>query len=136
MEIQARAAAFNARVAEIVNCPDTTEALGEYLWDFYKAYYGFRPRFVDLADREDVARTLASVEADFEGNKETFEGRQFLRNQGWLIEETDPELIARAEFLAEQERQTVDNLYKSEEEVLYGPYEEGKYEYLFEVYQA
>jgi hypothetical protein len=36
--------------------------------------------------------------------KESFAGREELRTNGWVIEETDPELIKQAKWLADERK--------------------------------
>ena len=76
--------------------------------DFHKELHGFRPRTMALC-ASDYPNHAALVEAMshlqclddglrhyMESMKQTFEGREQLREGGWLIEETDPQYIAAA----------------------------------------
>jgi hypothetical protein len=40
--------------------------------------------------------------------KSTFEGREELREQGWVVEESDPELAKRAQWLADERKREQD----------------------------
>ena len=82
------------------------EELQGYYSDFHKDFYGHRPRSYATAEqwanREYLIREIDTIHARFERLKSTFEGREFLREQGWLIEEEDPQLILRAAVLKDE----------------------------------
>jgi hypothetical protein len=79
--------------------------------DYHKEFYGYRPRFAtpDQVNSEQwLTEQIAEIDRQIEDRKKTFEGRESLRADGWIIEETDPELIKRAELL-EKYRATLRN---------------------------
>lgn len=78
--------------------------------DYHKDMYGFRPRNCYSSTKEDIIRLLTEMDNAFNQRKETFAGREQLREEGWVISETDPELIQRALWL-KQERDLVDERY-------------------------
>lgn len=82
--------------------------------DFHKDFYGFRPRYSSNEQWNSEAyleAQIKSIHDQMEAMKSTFQGREELREQGWVIEETDPEMIQwaawlkseRDRFYAEQE---------------------------------
>lgn len=87
--------------------------LTDYLSDFHKAVFGYRLRC--YGDPLDVVEAhLDSVYAYMDRMKETFEGRQELRDDGWVIEEEDPELQAKAD-----EAQRLRDLWNAERDRQY-----------------
>ena len=82
--------------------------LASYYSDFHKDVNGYRPRWIiGCADgftsveelRAGLVQIRAAVDqlhADIERSKSTFEGREALREDGWLIEETDPAYLEAA----------------------------------------
>ena len=80
------------------------ELLG--IWsDFHKDYYGFRPSGYAAEQVQDVAwlqERIDEIHASIDRQKETFAGRENLREQGWVIEETDPVYIKQAKWLQEE----------------------------------
>ena len=83
----------------------STDELGGLFSDYYKDTHGSRPRFVDFSDREELIRQLDLLENYHSKMQETFEGREQLREDGWLIYETDPEMQKMAYFLAKERDQ-------------------------------
>ena len=85
-----------------------------YFSDFHKDFYGFRPRFGDegsWANRDWLEIQINHIHDEFDHLKETFAGREELRERGWVVEETDAQLAQQAAWLkAERDR-------KFEEEV-------------------
>jgi hypothetical protein len=84
------------------NSPEyTNEDLASILSDYHKDVHGYRlrawgePRSVLVAHLEALDQYMAR-------GRETFEGREALREQGWHIEETDPELKQRAAWLKQE----------------------------------
>jgi hypothetical protein len=78
------------------------EDLQSFWSDYYKDYYGFRPRFStsdNLNSVEWLKEQIADIDNQVLLRKQTFEGRESLREEGWIIKETDPELVKRAELL-------------------------------------
>ena len=73
--------------------------------DFHKSFYGFRPRGIDEKcwnSEEWLYTQMDAIHKQMERMKETFEGREELRENGWFIEETDPELAQHAKWLQEE----------------------------------
>jgi prophage antirepressor-like protein len=81
----------------------STDELGCYLSDYYKDTYGYRPRYEGLySNREAMIGMIESVDQYQEMMRSTFAGREELRCQGWLVDETDPELQKQAQWLADE----------------------------------
>lgn len=81
----------------------STDELGNLLSDYYKDVHGFRPRQEGLySDRTRMIEMLNGLDAHMEHMKSTFAGREQLREDGWNIPETDPELIQQAKWLQEE----------------------------------
>ena len=76
------------------------------IWsDFHKDYYGSRPRGYTYAQVQDpvwLQEQIDKIESSMAREKETFAGRENLRSQGWIIEETDPVYIQKAKWLKEE----------------------------------
>lgn len=73
--------------------------------DFHKAFYGFRPRYSTEEQWNDIAYLEAQMQQicdEMDELKKTFEGREQLRQNGWVVEETDPTLAKYAKWLAEE----------------------------------
>lgn len=88
------------------------DELGNLLSDYHKDVYGFRPRYEGLySDRTRMIEMLNGLDAHMERMKETFAGREQLREDGWFVEETDPELAKHAEWLA-REREAARKQYE------------------------
>jgi len=80
--------------------------LGSDYSDFYKEVHGVRPRFMalcacDYPDHASLVEAKSHLERLLDGlhdymdaTRSTFEGRERLRDDGWLIEETDPQYMA------------------------------------------
>lgn len=83
----------------------STDELGGLFSDWYKDTHGSRPRFVDFNNREEIINQLQLLENYHNKMHETFEGREQLREEGWVIMETDPELQKMAYFLAKERDQ-------------------------------
>jgi hypothetical protein len=95
--------------------------LASFYSDFHKDVYGFRPRHMalcacDYKTRDDLIQALADVREEIQSLKThlkeqqaTFDGRERLREDGWYIEETEPELIEKARLLAKKRDE--DNQY-------------------------
>jgi hypothetical protein len=88
----------------------SVEELQGYYSDLHKDFYGFRPRFaLELdawTDHSFLVSAINHILNHMDQLKETFAGREQLREQGWIIPEVDPELAQQAEWLA-QERERV-----------------------------
>ena len=83
--------------------------------DFHKDFYGFRPRFAtsEQWNSEEYLRAqIQSIHDAMDRMNLTFEGREELREQGWMIEETDPELAQRAKWLAEERQRAYEKWVK------------------------
>lgn len=83
----------------------TVEELQGYYSDFHKDFYGFRPRGADVKQwngKEYLVKQINSIHDQIDSLKLTFEGREQLREQGWIIEEPDSELAQQAQWLAQE----------------------------------
>jgi thymidine kinase len=82
----------------------TVEELQGYFSDFHKDFFGFRPRYAtpeQWRSREYLEAAINAIHNTMDAMKETAEGRQELRSQGWIIDETDFDVLERAEELAD-----------------------------------
>lgn len=70
--------------------------------DFYKDVYGFRPRGLTDWTAADYKAAIASLHQTIEHRHATFEGREYLREEGWFADETDPVLQQQAIWLAQE----------------------------------
>ena len=90
----------------------SVEELQSYFSDFHKDFYGFRPRGFGTPeqwnDRDWLIANIESIHGSIESMKATFKGREELREQGWAVEETDPELAKRAKWLADERKREQD----------------------------
>jgi hypothetical protein len=93
------------------------EQLQGYFSDFHKDFYGMRPRFgspEQWRDREWLETEINTIHNAMDEMKETFNGREELRRQGWVIDEAefgnvvDPEEYAR--WSADQDAQAYGDL--------------------------
>jgi hypothetical protein len=81
------------------------EELQGYYSDFYKDLNGFRPRFAteeQWASKQYLVTQINLLHDQMDQLKETFEGREQLREQGWIVEESDVELAQQAQWLAQE----------------------------------
>ena len=96
----------------------SVEELQGYYSDFHKDFYGFRPRGASLEQWESKQFLVAQINYihdQMEQLKETFEGREQLREQGWIIEEPNAELAQHAHWLAqEREREQAEAMAESD----------------------
>lgn len=77
--------------------------LGCLASDYHKDVHGFRPRGEGLyANREALIDILEGLDAYMASRRSTFAGREALRADGWHVLETDPELIQRSIWIAEE----------------------------------
>ena len=86
-----------------------------YFSDFFKDFYGFRPRFGDQGnwnDRVWLETQINMIHDEMDRLKETFEGREELRIRGWVVEETDPQLAQQATWLADERKREYDDWNK------------------------
>ena len=83
----------------------SVEELQSYFSDFHKDFYGFRPRHLIYNDqwrnRDYLVAQINQIHDVMDSMKETFAGREELRQNGWVIEEEDPELAQQAKWLAQ-----------------------------------
>lgn len=99
----------------------TVDELQGYFSDFHKDYYGSRPRFGTAGDwnnREWLETQIGQIHRAVDGLKATFAGREELRQQGWVVEESDPELARQAAWLAAERRRELDDWNRSNEHEL------------------
>ena len=83
----------------------SVKELQGYYSDFHKDLNGFRPRSATeepWTSKQFLVTQINSLHDQMNQLKETFEGREQLREQGWIIEETDPELAQQAQWLAQE----------------------------------
>ena len=85
----------------------SVEELQGYYSDFQKDLNGFRPRGIvpeQWNSKQFLVTQINSLHDQMDQLKETFEGREQLREQGWIIEEPTAELSQQAHWL-DQERE-------------------------------
>jgi hypothetical protein len=96
----------------------SVEELQGYYSDFYKDLNGFRPRGSteeQWNSKQFLVTQINLLHDQMDQLKQTFEGREQLRGQGWIIEETDVELAQHAEWLAqEREREQAEIMAESD----------------------
>jgi len=83
----------------------SVEELQGYYSDFHKDFYGFRPRGADPAqwtNKQYLVEQINLMHDYMDQLKLTFEGREQLREQGWIIEEPNAELAQQARWLAQE----------------------------------
>ena len=76
------------------------EELQGYFSDFHKDFFGFRPRYAtpeQWRDREYLEASINAIHDTMDRMKETYKGRCELRANGWVIEETDFDVMEQAE---------------------------------------
>jgi hypothetical protein len=102
--------------------------------DFYKAYHGYRPRFASpeqWASIEWLTAQMQSISDEMTQLALSFEGREFLRAQGWVIEkELDADMQQKADWLAEERARIEQAEAMAVEEA-----QLTKYDYLEEIYR-
>jgi len=79
------------------------EQLQGYFSDFHKDFFGFRPRYAtpeQWRSREYLEAGINAIHNTMDKMKLTVEGRAELRRQGWVIEESDFDVVEQAEELA------------------------------------
>jgi len=90
----------------------SVDELQGYFSDFHKDFYGFRPRgfgsVEDWNNRDWLIAQIDRIHDAMDSMKSTFEGREELRQNGWLVEETDPELAKQAKWLADERKREQD----------------------------
>ena len=83
----------------------SVEELQGYYSDFHKDFYGFRPRGTteeQWSSKQFLVTQINLLHDQMDLLRETFEGREQLREQGWIIEEPEAELAQHAEWLAQE----------------------------------
>jgi hypothetical protein len=83
----------------------SVEELQGYYSDFYKDLNGIRPRFASDTEwnsKQFLVTQINLLHVQMDQLKETFEGREQLREQGWIIEEPNAELAQQAHWLAQE----------------------------------
>jgi hypothetical protein len=83
----------------------SVEELQGYYSDFHKDLNGLRPRGAteeQWSSKQFLVAQINSLHNQMDQLKLTFEGREQLREQGWIIEETDVELAQQASWLAQE----------------------------------
>jgi predicted nucleic acid-binding Zn-ribbon protein len=83
----------------------SVEELQGYYSDFHKDLNGFRPRGAteeQWSSKQFLVTQINSLHNQMDQLKETFEGREQLREQGWIIEEPNAELAQQAQWLAQE----------------------------------
>ena len=84
----------------------SVDELQGYFSDFHKDFYGFRPRHLISSDqwrnRDYLVAQIEQIHDVMDSMKTTFAGREELRQNGWVVEEEDPELAQQAEWLARE----------------------------------
>jgi hypothetical protein len=84
----------------------SVDDLQSYFSDFHKDYYGFRPRFAtpeEWRDAEWLKQQITYIHDEMDHMKTTPEGRAELRRQGWVVEESDIDMLEQAEQSADQD---------------------------------
>lgn len=82
------------------------EELQGYFSDFHKDFFGFRPRYAtpeQWRSREWLEAAINAIHNTMDRMKETPEGRRELRANGWVIEESDVDVLEQAESIADQD---------------------------------
>lgn len=70
----------------------SVDVLQSYFSDFHKDYYGFRPRFATYEqwnNRDWLIEHINNIHNTMDELKETAEGREKLRAEGWVIDESE-----------------------------------------------
>ncbi len=85
--------------------PTHVEELQSLYSDFHKEVYGFRPRTMskeNWSSKSWLDSVIADLHASLESRKDSFAGRETMREEGWHVPETEPELIQQAEWLKQE----------------------------------
>jgi hypothetical protein len=80
------------------------EELQGYFSDFHKDFYGMRPRFAtpeQWRSREWLEASINAIHDTMDAMKLTPSGRAELRSQGWVIEESDIDVLEQAKESAD-----------------------------------
>lgn len=110
------------------------EALQSEYSDAYKEFNGFRPRgtspnvwYSESALEDELKSLYAMQDSRMDWLKESFAGREQLREEGWYVEpESDPLLAQYSAWLAAEREREYLELYNTpaESEELFTSYEE------------
>ena len=96
----------------------SVEGLQGYYSDFHKDLNGFRPRGASVEQwnsKQFLVSQINLLHDQMNLLKQTFEGREQLREQGWIVEEPDAELAQQAHWLAqERERELAEAMAESD----------------------
>ena len=79
------------------------EELQGYFSDFHKDYFGFRPRYAtpeQWRSREWLEASINAIHNTMDKMKQTYSGREQLRSEGWIIDESEFEDIIDPEEYA------------------------------------
>jgi len=82
----------------------SVDDLQSYYSDFHKDFYGFRPRSAtpeQWRSAEWLKARITAIHDTMDAMKETPSGRAELRRQGWVVEETDFDVLEQAEGSAD-----------------------------------
>jgi hypothetical protein len=84
----------------------SVEELQGYFSDFHKDFFGFRPRYAtpeQWRSREYLEAGINAIHNTMDKMKLTFEGREELRRQGWVVEDFEgADSLYRDQLLLEQ----------------------------------
>jgi hypothetical protein len=78
----------------------TIDELQSYLSDFHKDFFGFRPRYAtpeQWRSREYLEASINAIHNTMDKMKDTRAGRDELRANGWVVEESDFDVLEQAE---------------------------------------
>jgi hypothetical protein len=96
----------------------SVEELQGYYSDFHKDLNGFRPRGAteeQWSSKQYLVTQINLLHDQMDQLKLTFDGREQLREQGWIIEENDVELAQQAVWLTqEREREQAEAMAESD----------------------
>jgi hypothetical protein len=82
----------------------SVDDLQSYFSDFHKDFYGFRPRSAtpeQWRSADWLKSSITAIHDTMDSMKETAAGRAELRSQGWVIEESDFDVLEQAEESAD-----------------------------------
>jgi len=82
----------------------SVDDLQSYYSDFHKDFYGFRPRSAtpeQWRSAEWLKASITAIHDTMDAMKETPSGRAELRRQGWVVEETDFDVLEQAKESAD-----------------------------------
>ena len=82
----------------------SVDDLQSYFSDFHKDFYGFRPRSAtpkEWRSAEWLKARITAIHDVMDHMKTTPSGRAELRRQGWVVEESDFDMLEQAEQSAD-----------------------------------